>query len=207
MKITIIGATGGTGRSLVKQAVDAGHDVTVLVRPRPGLDPPDPRVAVVEGDARDPEAVAAAIEHADAVACVLGLQKPQGTAVSDGTRIICEQMQQAGVERLVAVTAMGLGDSRDDTSAVGKLFVRTFMRKTFEDRIRQEDVIRASALNYTLVRPMRLVDGPRTESYAAGSGVRGGMNSKVSREDVAHLVLRQLQTRPDEPDAVSIVGR
>jgi len=178
----------------------------VLVRPRPEREAPDPRVTVVEGDARDPDAVATAIKDAEAVACVLGLQKPQGTEVSDGTRVICEQMREAGVQRLVAVTAMGVGDSRDDTGAFGRLLMRTVLRKTFEDRIRQEDVIKASGLDYTIVRPIRLVDGPRTESYDAGPDVRAGMSAKVSRADVAHLVLRQLEAQPEKPGALSIVG-
>jgi uncharacterized protein YbjT (DUF2867 family) len=160
----------------------------------------------VEGDARDPEAVARAVEHADAVACILGLQKPEGTVVSDATRVICEQMRAKGVTRLVAVTAMGLGDSAADTSAVGRLFVRLFMQKALEDRARQEDVIRAAGLDATIVRPIRLVDGPRTERYSAGPGVRAGVASKVRRADVAHLVLRQLPARTHDADAISIVG-
>lgn len=205
MKIAVFGATGKTGRCLIEQALDAGHEVKALVRSAPD-DPLDSRVEVAVGDARDPEPVAEVVAGADAVACILGLAKPEGTVVSDGTRVICEQMREAGVDRLVAVTSMGLGETKDDSGAIGRLFVRLFMSAALEDRARQEDVIRDSGLRYTVVRPIRLVDGPRTGSYEAAPRVRAGMAAKIRRADVADLTLRQLAERP-EPGAVSIVGR
>jgi len=207
MRIAVFGATGGSGRSLVEQALERGDAVTVLARRPETLKLTSPSLKIVEGDALDPDAVTRVVEDAEAVACVLGLPKGEGTSISEGTRNICAAMRKVGVDRLVAVTVMGLGDSENSFSLVGKAFVRLFLKKGMEDRARQEFVIRESGLDYTIVRPTRLVDGPRTGRYSVGPDVRAGMSSKVIRADLAHCVLSQLQTTgSDRPRAVSIAG-
>jgi putative NADH-flavin reductase len=206
VRIAVFGATGGTGRSLVEQALERGHEVVALAR-RPGaLGVDAERLTVVEGDALDRGAVARVVEGADAVACALGLPKGEGTTVSEGTRNICEAMRAAGVERLVVVSVMGLRDSRDHAGLFGKVVIPLFLKRRMEDRVRQEEVVEESGLDFCLVRSARLVDGPRTGSYSAGPGVRAGMTSKVSRADVAHFVLEQAQNGDVHRGAASIVG-
>jgi uncharacterized protein YbjT (DUF2867 family) len=207
MKIAVFGATGGTGRSLVEQALAQGHQVTALVRHPAVVHLRHPQFTLFEGDAQDSRAVTKVIDGVDVVACILGLAKPQGTVISDATRTICQAMNEAGVRRLVAVTVMGLGDSKDNFDPVAKLFVRVFLKKGMEDRARQEEVITSSRLDYTLVRPSRLVDGAKTDRYSAGADVRAGISSKLTRADLASYVLQQLQTTTGSgARAVCVVG-
>lgn len=205
MRIAVFGATGGTGRSVVEQALERGHEVTALVR-RPGALEEREGLTVVEGDALDPDAVRRVVEGSNAVACVLGLPKGEGTSISEGTRNICDAMQAAGVERLVTVTVLGLRDSRDDAGFFGKVVIPVFLRKRLEDRVRQEEVVEASGLDWCIVRSARLVDGERSERYSAGPGVRAKMSSKVARADVAHFVLEQAENGSVHRGAASIVG-
>ena len=206
MRIAVFGATGGTGRATVDQALEAGHEVVALVRSPGALDVDDARLAVHRGDVLDADAVAQVVEGADAVVCVLGLPKSEGTTVSEGTRNICEAMSAAGVDRLVAVSVMGLGDSKDNAGFFGKVIMPLFLRKRMEDRVRQEHVIAQSGLDYAIVRPIRLVDGPRTGDYRAGPDVRAGMSAKVARGDVADFILRQAEGGDVHRGAASVVG-
>ncbi|MEA2480429.1 MAG: hypothetical protein QOJ07_2351 [Thermoleophilaceae bacterium] len=202
----MFGATGGTGRQVVEQALERGHEVSVLARRPEAVGASDERLSVHQGDALDPEAVRPVVQGADAVVCVLGLKKAEGTSVSEGTRNICEAMGAAGVERLVAVTVMGLRDSRDKAGMFGKVIIPVLLKKRMEDRVRQEEVIEASGLDYAIVRPTRLVDGEPTGSYSAGPDVSSGMSSKVVRGDLAHFVLAQAEGGDVHRGAASVVG-
>jgi uncharacterized protein YbjT (DUF2867 family) len=205
MKIGVFGATGGTGKCLVEQALAEGHDLTALARNPEALGAnAGPRV--VQGDALDPAAVSQVVAGVDAVVCILGLPKGEGTSVSEGTRNICQAMQEHGVNRLVAVTVMGLGDSKDKAGFFGKVLLPYVLKKRFEDRIRQEEVVIGSGLDYTIVRPTRLEDGPRTGEYSAGPDTRTKISSRVNRADVAEFILRQLGDSTYSRQAVSIVG-
>jgi putative NADH-flavin reductase len=203
MKIAVFGATGPTGRCFVEQARVKGHELRVLVRPSGTA--PEGTVAVI-GDVTDPGAVTATVAGTDAVVCILGLPKGEGTVVSGGTANILAAMADHGVKRLVAVTVHGLNDSKADAGFFGKVIMAKLARARFEDRVRQEQVIFASPLDWTVVRPTRLVDGERTGSYQLAPQVRTGMSSKVRRADVADALLRLVEGGELTRQAVSIAG-
>jgi uncharacterized protein YbjT (DUF2867 family) len=97
MKLTIFGATGGTGRQLVSQALDAGHDVTAVVRDAARLPIRDERMRLVAGSMADPTTVSSAVQGADAVLSGLGA-RPKGIGIcSQGTRAIVDAMQAAAL--------------------------------------------------------------------------------------------------------------
>ena len=196
VKISVFGATGGTGREVVEQALERRHEVTALARRPEALEGAGTGLTVVGGDVLDRAATERAVDGANAVLCVLGAHKSGDTTVSDGTRIICAAMEAAGVGRLVAVTMMGLRDSRDKAGLHGKVILPVFLRGRIGDRVRQEEVIEGSGLDYCIVRPARLVDGPRTERYQAGPDLRTGLSSKLARGDLAHYVVTECETRP-----------
>src|SRR5215469_11844346 len=199
MKLTIFAATGGVGRQLLEQAVDAGHDVTAVVR-NPGKLSRPVRTVTADMTAADPAAVEAAVAGADAVLSGLGPRSNADAGVAaQGTRAIVAAMQATGVRRIVAVSAAPVstvatprrpnppkhdpGDGffmRHLLSPAGS----AMLGRVFADLAQMEDVLAGSGLDWTVVRPPRLTGKPATGSYrtAYGQNVRGG--AFISRADV-----------------------
>jgi putative NADH-flavin reductase len=195
MRLTIFGATGGTGTQLVRQALDEGHDVTAVVRDPARLDvPAHERLEVVTADVRDPGAIQSAVEGADAVLSALG---PRGrgptTICSDGSRAIIEAMGKAGVRRLLVVSAAGpfpdAGDSAVVRSVIKPIVLERLMKDAFDDMRRCEEEVRATALDWTIMRPPQLVDKAATGRYRTATDInlRGGR--KIARADLAACML------------------
>jgi putative NADH-flavin reductase len=208
MKLTIFAATGGIGRQLLEQALAAGHDVTAVVRDPTKLSG-EVRSVTADLAAPDPAALESAVEGAGAVLSGLGARSASEAGIaSRGTRAIVQAMQAARVRRIVAVSAAPVGtvpspgrpkppkhDPGDGffmRNLLSPLTKVTF-RKTYADLALMEDVLRDSALDWTVVHPPRLTDKPLTSSYrtAYGQNLRCGLF--VSRADVAHLMLRVLE--------------
>lgn len=191
MQIALFGATGGTGRQVLAQALDQGHGVRALVRD-PAKLPEQVGLTRIVGDVLDPEATRRCVEGADAVICVLGSRHGNREPVEAvGTGRILEAMQSLGVRRLIAVTSLGVGDSRAQINPLFRAIMDLTLKPIMQAKEEQERLIKASGLDWTIVRPGGLTDGPRTGSYRAGLDprIRGG---RISRADVAELVLKQL---------------
>lgn len=195
MKIIIFGATGGTGRELVQQALDLGHQVTAFARQPAKLDDiPHANLKRIQGDVLDRDAVFAGIQGHDAVFCAIGAGAGRTTLREDGTRNIVQGMEKAGVRRLICQSTMGIGESRANLGFLTKyLIVPVFLRHAFADHERQEAVIKGSSLEWIIVHPPHLNDGPRTGQYRHGfSTTDTSIKGKVSRTDVADFMLKQL---------------
>ena len=112
--------------------------------------------------------------------------------VSQGTQVIVDAMKRLGQpKRIVIVSSMGVGESKDQVSFTFKMLMTTVLRKPMEDKERQEAVVKASGLDWTIVRPGGLTDSPATGSYKSGLDPEIGAG-QVSRADVAAFVLKQL---------------
>ncbi|WP_033222184.1 NAD(P)-dependent oxidoreductase [Kitasatospora phosalacinea] len=214
MKLTVVAASGGIGRQVLEQAVGAGHEVTAVVRDPGKLG--DVGVRVVRADLARAGAgeLREAVAGADAVLSGLGAVGKAGVGVAEaGTRALAEAMREAGTRRLLVVSAAPIGtvpsparphpprhDPGEGTVMRYVLtpMVKRVLRAHYADLARMEDVVLASGLDWTVLRPPRLTDGPLTRDYrvAYGQNLRGG--SKVSRADVAHCMLRSI----GDPDTV-----
>jgi putative NADH-flavin reductase len=195
VKLLVFGATGGTGREVVKQALDAGHSVSAYVRdPARITDLQHERLSVVTGDVLDSAAVKSAVEGQDAVLSTIGAGAGRTTLREEGTRNIVESMQETGVKRLVSLSSLGVGDSRGNLSFLTKyIVVGIFLRHAFADHERQEAVVRQSPLEWIIVRPPHLKDGPRTGTYRHGfASTDRQIKGWISRADVAEFMLGQL---------------
>ena len=194
MNLVIFGATGGTGLQVIKAALDQGHTVTAFVRDPNRLSIRNQQLQVVSGDVTDPEAVAQVIHNQDAVICTLGggrdLKKT--TIRTTGTEHIIQAMDEHKVNRLVVVTAMGTGESWDSLSALNKVFFATVLSSARADHENQEKAVKASELDWTIIRPSGLTDGPRTGEYQSGENIRA-KSSTIARADVADLILKSLE--------------
>jgi len=192
LRLFVLGATGGTGRALVEQALRRGHRVTAFVRSPQKLQPAANGLVVVRGDPRDAGALRAALTGQDAVLSALG---PPGvgrsTVVSDSARSTVAAMQATGIRRLLVVGVAVLFENEGLLTAIAR---RTFLRNVAKDHAEMEAILRASGLDWTVVRPPRLTNGALTRSYgAADERLPEGAALTISRADVADFLLDEVE--------------
>lgn len=190
MNIALFGATGGTGLQVLMQALGQGHSVRALARDPSKLPTGLAGLVAVPGDVLDPTAVRACLQGSDAVVCVLGTRGGEPIEAR-GTRTLVAAMADLGVRRLVAVTSLGVGDSKDQIPLFFKIMMQIGLRKIMAAKEDQERTIMESDLDWTIVRPGGLTDGPRTGVYASGLD-KSIQARRISRADVADFVLKQL---------------
>ena len=194
-RVLILGATGGTGRQVVEQAVAAGVDVTAIVRVPAKLSPSVRSIRVLTGDLMHNTAVlTAAVAGQDAVISTLGVGqsfKP-GRLIRTTAPAIVGAMLQQGVRRLVFTSAFGVGATRQDTPLLPRLFIATLLRQIYADKKAGEEAIRNSSLDWTIVYPVGLTDGPKTGTYRAGERLSLSGFPRISRADVAEFLLKQV---------------
>lgn len=196
MRIAIFGATGDTGRPLVRQALDAGHDVTVLVRDPAKLPPAvQGRVRVVTGEVADAAAVSEALRDREAAISVLGPSKGSSPeALTQGTAHILTAVREHGVRRFVTLLGAGVVVPEDELALGGKVaaaLVRLLNARDLREKERQLRLLEASDVEWVVVRPPRLTNDPPTGRYRSGY-LQLSMANKVSRADLADFILRQL---------------
>jgi putative NADH-flavin reductase len=195
MKLLIFGSTGSIGRQLVEQALEQGHTVTAFARDPAKLDIKHTNLKVVQGDVMDFASVEKAVQGQDAVLCVLGSGgKRKGTIRSEGTQQIIRAMEKAGIQRFICQTTLGAGDSRGNLNFFWKyIMFGTILRDVFADHEKQENYVKQSRLDWTIIRPGAFVDGNRTGEYRHGfAGTDKTSKLKISRADVADFILKQL---------------
>ena len=194
VKVLIIGATGRTGRILLEGAVEQGHQVTALARNPSAVAPREYRPRVLGGNVLDPEAVEAAVAGQDAVLSALGTRSTKPTTLfSASTANLVDAMKKHGVRRLVCLTGVGAGDSKGH---VGFLYDRVFLplvlRNQYEDKERQEEILRRSGLEWVIVRPARVTNKRATGEYQVFLSGDSYKATTISRQDVADFMLAQL---------------
>ncbi|MBW4721688.1 NAD(P)-dependent oxidoreductase [Saccharothrix obliqua] len=200
MKVTVFGATGGTGTRVVARAQAAGHDVVAVVRTANGRD--------VVADVLDPDSIGPVIAGSDAVVTAIGARGRGPTTVqTDTTASIVEAMKAHGVRRLVVVSNSGMVvDEHDD--ALSRYVVKPILRRVFKhpwaDMADMERVVRASGLEWTIVRPPRLTDGPRTGKYRTAVDTNLRRGTTISRGDLADLVVGCLDDPATTGHAVAV---
>jgi putative NADH-flavin reductase len=195
MHLAIFGATGGVGRHLINRALEQGHTVNAFTRHRERLGQAQAGLRIVEGDALDGAAVRRAVTGSDAVLCALGMPLRNASRLrARGTRTIVEAMEAMGVHRLVCLSALGSGDSRAILPWYYRAFLVPFvMNRLFDDHEVQEEIVAASSLEWTLVRPGNFTNGPRTGAYRHGfTRPDASLTLKIAQVDVADFMLEQL---------------
>jgi uncharacterized protein YbjT (DUF2867 family) len=192
MRIVVFGANGQTGRLLTRRALDKGHPVTAVTRRPDDFPFADPQLTVARADVREPSSLAGAVRSAGAVVSTLGVPfstRPIDT-YSVGVRNIVDAMRTTGVRRLVLVSSTGAYHypNRIDTPLSLRLFepviTRTIGKTTYDDQRRMEDIVRASGLDWTVVRPSGLFDLPQPTNYVAGEvDPIGGFTARIDLAD------------------------
>jgi putative NADH-flavin reductase len=202
MKLAIFGATGRTGRHLVEQALADGHELTAIVRNRNGLDPQESqRLNVLTADIMDPAQVAPAIAGVDAVISAIGPRgRSQGTPTADSAKSIVRAMEDTDRRRLIEISGSMVDDTGDGAFLryVGKPLARRFLRGAYEDMREAEESIHQSRLEWTIMRPPRLTDGPAAGRYRIAIDRNLPRGFSISRADLAAAVLAVIS----DPDTV-----
>ncbi len=193
MNILVFGATGSIGREVVRQALGQDHGVSAFVRDVAKLGIQHENLRLVSGDVMDPGSVENALPGHDAVLVSIGAGR-NGTVRSAGTQNIIKAMEKLGIRRLICQSSLGVGDSRDNLNAFWKYFMfGLLLRPAYADHELQEDHVRQSDLDWTIVRPGAFTDGERTGHYRHGfAGTDKTTQLKISRADVADFMLKQL---------------
>jgi putative NADH-flavin reductase len=193
MKLTVFGATGGTGLQVVEQGLAAGHEVRAVVRDATRLGSGRDGLEVVVADVMDPSAIVEAVTGRHAVVSTIGSRAGRAptTVCADSSRSIVEAMHRAGTRRLVVVSGTGPFDEGEAPAMryVLKPMTRLFLKHVFADFVDMEKVVRASGLDWTIMRPPRLTDKPFTGRYRTRRDLNLHRNITVSRADLAHLIL------------------
>ena len=197
-KLLLLGATGGIGRHVLTQALAQGHQVTVLVRNPQGLPAGTERARVLVGSVPDDASVLAdAVRGQDAVISTLGVGNSLKALGLIGRSVpaIIDAMQAHGVRRFILTSAYGVGETRRDVPFLPGILMRFLLRDLYADKEAGEEYLRRSALDWTIVYPSTLTNGPRTGRYEVGERLVLHGFPRVSRADVAELVLAQVEDR------------
>lgn len=195
MKILIIGATRGIGAELLRQALEDGHEVTVLARSPRKIALTHPRLHLLAGDIRNPLAVAAAVKGQDAICVTIGspITFRPVHIFSEGIERVITAMQELQVRRLICVTGIGAGSSKGHGGFLYDAIFKPLLLKTiYVDKDLQEEIIQQSDRDWLIVRPAGLTNGPRTRKYRVITDYRGVTARRISRADVADFILKEL---------------
>ena len=195
MRILVLGGTSGIGAATVERALADGHEVRAFARgadklePRPGLE----RMA---GDATSEADLRGALQGMDAVVYAIGLGRATArfyapvTLFSETTEALLHAMAEVGPRRLVVVTGFGAGDSRQAMSTIEQMGHRAILGRAYADKDRQEEMVRGSGLDWTLVRPVILTHGAASGRYKVLSDPATWRNGLIPRADVADYLVR-----------------
>ncbi len=194
--LAVVGATGSLGQVLVQRALARGHQVRAVARRPERLPFEAPGLELHAADLMGEGELAPALQGARAVIVALGAGLRDSTPIrARGTARVVEAMHEAGVRRLVCLSILGLGDSYAGLPWVYKAFVKPLiLRRPYQDHAAQEEVVEASGLDWTLVRPPNFTDGPARGQYRHGFGEDlAGSTLKISRADLADFMLDQVE--------------
>ncbi len=188
MRVLVVGATGRSGRAAVRALADGGHEVTAFARRASSV----PDVRAVDGDATAPADVDRAVRGQDAVVVTLGISESAlrvrlrgssgtpGDVRSRGTAEVLRAMREQGVRRLVVQSSYGVGPSRDRLPLSSRLVFAALLRPQIDDHERQEELVRAAGLDWTVVQPVYLTDGTEEAACSPAGDVQGWRVSRAA---------------------------
>ena len=199
--LVVLGATGRTGRLVVEQALAAGHSVTALVRSPEKLTFRHPKLRVIIGDATDPSALSRALEGAEAVISTLGSRK---SVVADSSSALVGAARESGARRVVILSSWLV--QRDRMRVLTRLLTGIAMGSVVTDKVAGEELIRGSGLDWTIVYPSVLTDGPAVGSVVLPDGVTRGISDRISRADVAAWLVDAATEHRYSGQSIAITG-
>ena len=207
MKITIIGASGGLGLETVKRGLDRNHSITTLSRSEIKMEE-NKLLTMLLGDATNKAALLNSIQNAEAIIVTLGTSKnmKSTTLFSDFAKLIVEIQRENKINiPFIFVTGFGAGESKNYVSWLIKLFLKYLLKDVYDDKTKMEEIITHSNLNWTVIRPGRLLDKELTEKYRVENKLFKGINiGGINRADVADFLIKQAENQTELKKYISI---
>ena len=194
--IVIIGGNRGIGFQTAKLALERGHQVTIVSRDPSNVTLTHTGLKLQAGNMLNAKSMAEVLVGHDVVISAVGL--PAGssnvTLFSEGIQNIIPAMQKYGIKRLLTISAIGAGDSKGHGGFWFDWFLQPFiLGDDIADKSRQEELIRATDLDYTIVRPAILTDKEAANQYRVLQDYRGLETGKISRKDVAAFLVATIE--------------
>lgn len=203
MKIFIIGATGGVGKAVVQQALNKGYEVTAYVRDTTKLAHiEDQNLKIVQGDGLDGESIKEAMKGHDAVICTVGTQGLKAsTLMSDIVKHLIAAMKENHISKIVYCASTGI--HKEIPGLMGK-FIMFLLRNPLKDHSLSYKYLVESGLDFTVVRPMGLVDEDKVEPYQIVGDKISPPSSKISRKAVAHFMVDAVASEKYKKQSVGL---
>ena len=212
MNILILGATGRTGRLFAQAALAANHNVTAIIRDKSKSTMP--KIKFLEGSPTDGKLLEKTLQGIDAVVVSLNINRTSDnpfakvvsplTLISDSVKALIPAMEKNGVKRIITVSGSGVGDSWKQMPLIARLLIRySNIMRAYEDHDRQEQIVRNSKLEWTIVRPVML-NNKDNDLYKVSVGKPTGHG--ISRKAVAKFILDALESGKYEKEVVTLNG-
>jgi putative NADH-flavin reductase len=193
MNLIVFGANGGIGHHVVEQALEAGHRVTAVARRPETVTLQHPHLVVRRGDVLDAAGLTPLLAGQEAVVSAIGSTSRAPTVVySDGVGNILQAMPLAGVRRLLCISATGIDPGPLLQRWFAKPLLWALLRNMYSDLVCMEERVRSSSVDWTIIRPPRLTDGPRTGHYVASHNEHLPSAWLISRADLADYIVKHL---------------
>ncbi|MFN9683071.1 MAG: NAD(P)-dependent oxidoreductase [Bacteroidota bacterium] len=207
MNITIIGASAGIGIETVKRGLDRNHSITTLSRSNIEIEEKK-SLNVILGDATNKADLLSSIQNADAIIVTLGTSKNMNatTLFSDFAQLMVEIHKENKIYiPFIFVTGFGAGESKNYVPWLVKMFLKYFLKDVYADKTKMEEIITHSDLNWTVVRPGRLLDKELTEKYRIENKLFKGINiGGINRADVADFLIKQAEKQTELKKYIAI---
>jgi putative NADH-flavin reductase len=207
MNITIIGASAGIGLEAVKRGLDRNHSITTLSRSDIEIEEKK-WLKVIIGDATNKADLLSSIQNADALIVTLGTSKNMNatTLFSDFAQLMVEIQKENKIDiPFIFVTGFGAGESKNYVPWLVKMFLKYFLKDVYADKTKMEEIVTNSDLNWTVVRPGRLLDKELTEKYRIENKLFKGINiGGINRADVADFLIKQAEEQTELKKYIAI---
>ncbi len=192
MRILILGATGPTGRLVLERALQSGDTITVLARRPEAWNELKGKIRVIAGDATSPDDMVKAMMGQEAVISTLGTGKSlrADELFTRAADAVIQAAKQTGVTRLVWMSSFGVGDTIQDASLGQKIIYKTLLSNVFRNKEASEQKIRESGLNWTIVYPTTLKNGPARGEYRVAERMKMKGTAWINRADVADFIYK-----------------
>ncbi|NKI34181.1 SDR family NAD(P)-dependent oxidoreductase [Wenzhouxiangella sp. XN79A] len=196
--VLVIGGSSGIGLETVKRALDKGHRVRAFARSASGIVLDDSKLEKFDGDALDASSVKRALDGVDAVVVALGIKLGPGTVLggtdlfSKATDILLPAMEASGVDRLLVVTGYGAGDSGKAMNPINRLGFNAVFARIYADKSKQETMIKASSMKWTIARPVVLTGGSSVD-YTVRTEPEDFRMGIISRASVADFLVSSIE--------------
>ena len=203
MRVIIFGATGKTGQHATRRALEDGHEATAFGRSVEKLDA-EAGLTLAQGDVFDAEVVTdAVVGHEAVIVCLGSTSLKDRTTLTRGTQHIVDAVDRHGVVRLVVVSAAGVGESWGQIPISSKLMFKTMLRNVFADHQAQEELVRRSNADWTIVRAAVLSDKLESRSVTASNA---GRTKRIHRAALAGFLVDQLNDSTYSRQAISVTS-